>query len=1091
MKLRSTSSAGVCLALVTGALLLWPAPAAVSVVVKTPATASVAPGSRTVTFPPGPGGSVSPPRGGSITPVCGDPQPAKSLGPAPSLPSKPVHVIASGFAVQGFSATRTGVYVFDGSRLLTYSLSGAPKSTFALPSQFTGRNQYSVTGPVVDPAGDIWLDSYYGDRLDKFSPTGRLLWSTRSYATSSIVGLETRSGFRLGVTINTGHGFKHTLLLSDGGRASGSLPLALRGFVSQTPDGGALLSEGGYVQRYSPSWKLLSSFGYPETGSPPYTGAPYRFSQQGQAFEVFAGGPIYTLDAGTIEETTPQGFLKAATSLGGALQHATGSVYLVDGTLYFGSGTPYSSDQNISAVPLSTLESYLAAAAKPQTFGWGAGVTSGTPKARTQGNYFPYGTAPAFYASFVPTWAAHAAHLQLDYSIWSDADVRNGTYPPARRISLPGSPKALADIPLPVPARDGQPGAYQLQANLWDTAKSPHLLVGSTCVPYTVGAPGDMLDFSSLPSGAGFGGPADPRGVVLNSQLGLNGFRGAAIDWATFLPHCNPSKPSALACSPAAMTFTGAPQSYFQAAYLAQKENVTYWVQVSDGDSVSWALVKGGWWGPDVAALVAYYSDVSHCKVPGGQCAPVTAWEAWNEANYTFSPDGAKFVKAVLAPFYKGVKSASPRSTVVGGSSLGVDIPWWRQAVAAGALTYMDVAGVHPYTGNNDSWEEDGTIAQVRQLQALLHSKPIWFTEVGWWSDGPYNFLHQASTVAQAMVWMRVLGIPTWNYFFDEGGWGNSGVTFSLIQDVNSEDYVKPSALAAMEASQQLAGRKYLGSPPVPIPLADEALFSAPPGGSNNLAVLWTQGLSITGEFAVLTKSKSPVSVRLSDQWGNSRNYQLKPGQYYALPLSSELTYVGYPQGSTLMVAAMEPFGPDLALSSSGAKATTSSSQPAGSSSVQPCCSARDAIRANPVGGWEPAGTDPSPTITVRLPYVARIDRVLVDGHSLGSLIGDPRNFTVEVEGPAGKWAQVAAVKGAFYQRATLVQFSPVRARAVRVTVQEANYGGYAGGGVPSFWSSTTPLTMEIHAIDVYGAHRAGAPFRLGTSSPVITTTTQ
>ena len=33
------------------------------------------------------------------------------------------------------------------------------------------------SSPVVDPSGDIYLSSYYGQLVDKFSPTGTLLWS--------------------------------------------------------------------------------------------------------------------------------------------------------------------------------------------------------------------------------------------------------------------------------------------------------------------------------------------------------------------------------------------------------------------------------------------------------------------------------------------------------------------------------------------------------------------------------------------------------------------------------------------------------------------------------------------------------------------------------------------------------------------------------------------------------------------------------------------------------------------------------------------------------------------------------------------------
>ena len=1043
----------------------------------------------TTTQMPGPGGSASPPGASTVTPVCGDPHPGPSLGPAPSLPSSPVKVLAGAFAVDGFTVTPTAILVFDGTDVRTYGLSGTPEGSFALPAAFTGKNVPSESGPVVDPSGDIWMDSYYGGRLDKFSPSGRVLWSSRSYPNSYIVGLQTRAGFRVGVT---GHGYARTRLLRDTGQPAGSLPLALTGLVSQDPSGGWLVSGGGYVREYSASWHLLSIFGDPQAPAASYSGAPYGFYYQGSALQAKAGGPIYTIDpTGTIEQSSTEGFLEATTTLGGNLQLAGYNAYLVNGVLYFIGGAPFSSDENISSVPLDTLQSYLGAPNSLGTLGWGAGITSGSPGKRVAGNYFPYGAAPEFYASFVPPWTTKSAHLQLAYSIWSAGDIANGTYPPSKTISLPRTAKALAHVPLAVPARDRAPGPYELQANLWDTAKSPHVLVGSTCVPYAVGAPGDSLDLSSLPSGLGFGGPTDPRGVVLNSQLGLNGLRGESIDWGTLLPHCSTSKPTAATCGPSALTFANAPQTYFQAAYLAQKDNVTYWVQVSTGDPVSQTLVKEGWWGPDVEAVVAYYTDTSHCKVAGNQCAPVTAWEPWNEANNTYSSDGATFTTSVLEPFYKAVKSADPQGTVVGGSSLGVDIPWWRQVVAAGGLAYMDVAGVHPYTGNNDSWEEDGTISQVTRLQALLHNKPIWFTEVGWWSNGPYNFLGQASTVARAMVWMKVLGIPTWNYFFDEGGFGNNGVSFSLIQGASTDDYVKPSALALMEASQQLAGRKYLASPTVPIPLTYEVDFGPTAGGTHNLATLWTQGLDVTAQVAVHATGSSPVGVRLTNQWGDSRLYQLTPGKYYALPLSDHVSYISYPEADTLSVKAVEPFGTDLALSSAGATASASSSQGKSSSSPQPCCYARDAISGNPVGGWEPAGNDASPTITVKLPHAARIDRVLVDGHSLGSLVGDPRDFTVEVESPAGKWSHVATVTGSFYQRATLVQFSPVLARAVRVAVQEANYGGYAGGGVPSFWSSSTPLTLEIHAVQVYQSAPSGSPLQLGTSSPATTTTTQ
>ena len=65
-----------------------------------------------------------------------------------------------------------------------------------------------------------------------------------------------------------------------------------------------------------------------------------------------------------------------------------------------------------------------------------------------------------------------------------------------------------------------------------------------------------------------------------------------------------------------------------------------------------------------------------------------------------------------------------------------------------------------------------------------------------------------------------------------------------------------------------------------------------------------------------------------------------------------------------------------------------------------------------------------------------------------------------QLAGPAGKWSLVASVTGSFYQR-SVFRFSPLRARAVRATVQEANYGGYASGAVPSLCPNSTPLTSS------------------------------
>ncbi|HLH28649.1 MAG TPA: discoidin domain-containing protein, partial [Acidimicrobiales bacterium] len=601
---------------------------------------------------------------------------------------------------------------------------------------------------------------------------------------------------------------------------------------------------------------------------------------------------------------------------------------------------------------------------------------------------------------------------------------------------LPTSAAALAAVPLSVPAADQGPGPYLVQASLFDTSTSPPTRLGTTCLPYTVGAPGDALNLGALPDGAGSGGPSDPRGVALNAQLGLSGLRALSFSWSTFLPQCNPQAPTASTCGPKAMTFAQAPESYFQAAALAAADHVTYWVQVSGGEPLSLALVRGGFWQGDVAALVDYYS-----QVPAGcsPCAPVTNWEPWNEPNNTGFPNAVDYVQQVLAPFYAAVKSVEPgaTSTVVGGSTLEPSVGWWQALVAAGGLADMDVAAVHPYTGNNDAFEEDGMQAQVSQLESVLSGKPLWFTEVGWWSDGDYNFLGQADSVARAMIWMKVLHVPVWHYFFDEGSWGNDGVSFSLVQATGSDDYVKPAALATMTASGELAGRSLVATPAVGIPQAYAATFSVAPGGTTGLTALWTDGLPVTSAVTVTAPGGGTVPVTLVSEYGSATSSVLNSGQPYALPLASSVSYVLYPAGDTLSAGPTVPYGPNLALASSGAVATPSSGN--GLAAV-------DGLQTGTGQGWSSAQGDLTPSLTVTLPGAPTVDRVVVDTQSNGSVAASLRKYTVAVETPGGGWQTVENATSDYRYHEREVDFPPTVAVAVRVSVSEVNFGGYYGG---------------------------------------------
>jgi hypothetical protein len=1032
-------------------------------------------------------GSVAAPSASEVSPICDAPDPQSVLGPAPTLPSNPTSTLISPpGGVVDFTATSSDLYVNTGSQLITYTLSGTKVGAFSIPSSdFNGGAE--PTQPVINSSGDIYIGSYYGQVVDEFSPSGTLMWSVDP-ASGHPVGLfpiGSGSTFSVGVSLVEDTGQSEELSATNGSDV-GTFPLYDDfGYVTQESNGDYLFTETassttdtndiGYVETVSPTGTVLASFGSSHIeGNDTHTGSGTQFYYPGQA-AAGPNGTIYTADPlSTIEATSPNGYLQGQTTLGSTLNMGSASFYLEGQTFFFQGGPPFDNgSDNISVVSLTDVEDYLSAVQVPDdSLGWGAGLS--TPEV---GNYFAPGETAAVDANFEPWWSEDASHLDLDYSIENQSTLTNETVPAPTDLALPTSASALSSVPLAVPTTDQTPGPYLVQASLYDTSTDPPTLLGSTCLPYTVGASGDQLNLAGLPAGAGSGGPADPRGVALNAELGLNGLRALSFSWSNFLPNCNSGAPTAATCGPTAMTFSSAPDSYFQAAATAEADHVTYWVQVSGGDTTSMALVNNGWWEGDIQKLVGYYA-----KVPAGcsPCAPVTNWEPWNESNNTGWSNAADYVSKVLAPFYTAVKAVEPgaTSTVIGGSTLEPSIGWWQNLVTAGGLADMDVAAIHPYTGNNDSFEEDGMQTQVQQLQAVLGSKPLWFTEVGWWSDGDYNYLDQADTVARAMIWMKVLDIPVWNYFFDEGSWGNDGVSFSLIQATSSDDYVKPAALATMVASNQLAGRPSTGTPQTGIPQTYEATFGPSGNGSTDLAATWSDGLAVTGSVTVTAPGGGTVPVTVVDEYGNATSVSANSGQAYSLPISNPVTYLLYPAGDTLSIGPTESYGANLALSTAGAIATATSGD------------ATDAIVGLPLGygnGWYSASGDATPSLTVTLPTAASINRIVVDTQSNGSTAPSLRDFVVSVDEPGTGWQTISTVTGAYRFHQLQLAFAPVVATGVRLSVSEVNFGGYYGGGIPPWWDPTDTEGATVHALQVYAGSESVADVDGDNLTPLVT----
>ncbi len=371
------------------------------------------------------------------------------------------------------------------------------------------------------------------------------------------------------------------------------------------------------------------------------------------------------------------------------------------------------------------------------------------------------------------------------------------------------------------------------------------------------------LDFSALPSGTGWGGPEPLRAVAVADQLGTGAVR-VQLDWPTLLKH-GPE---------AAVDVSAYVEPLRTAALEARRRGVTFVVQVGQG-GIEKGLVENGTWERRVEEVVR------------GLKGLVPAWEAWNEPNATYGPPSA-YVTNVLAPFARAVRRADPSAVVVGGSTVGVSVGYWKGIVAADGLRWLDVAAIHPYTGHNRSWEEDGTISQLRALRDLLKRDgvpiPIWNTEHAWWSNGPANLLRQADNSARAVLWMRAFGIDRWAYFIPEGGWGDHGASFSAIQ---LDSFVKPAALAIMTAENQVAGRPFLGEVDMGFPSAYALRFGPRAGDANSgeLIAAWTDSVRLP----VVVSSGADRAVRLTRALGAV--HQLTVGDGTQLMLDSDPVY--------------------------------------------------------------------------------------------------------------------------------------------------------------------------------------------------------
>ncbi len=143
-------------------------------------------------------------------------------------------------------------------------------------------------------------------------------------------------------------------------------------------------------------------------------------------------------------------------------------------------------------------------------------------------------------------------------------------------------------------------------------------------------------------------------------------------------------------------------------------------------------------------------------------------WEVWNEPNIFFWSGPKDLYITCLKDTYAAIKKEDPDAQVLGCSTAGIDAPFIKKVVDAGAP--FDILTIHPYRG---SLNELTFIDELRRTQASVGGRPVWITEMGWPTCiGGTSERQQAGLVARtylSALASGAVGSVSWYDFRDDG----------------------------------------------------------------------------------------------------------------------------------------------------------------------------------------------------------------------------------------------------------------------------------------------------------------------------------
>jgi hypothetical protein len=1058
----------------------------------------------------------------TLSDVCGvtassDIEAPETTPTSPSTAIQPVLLNQGGdfeiYPAQGSNPAE--LYALNGNTISIYNLNTGAQ----IGSSF---NISSGSGFTIDPSGNVYAMS--GFSLAKWNTSGAQQWqvSLPGAQYGSAYGYTNTNGtwFVAVTTSNLTSGtavYNYTggsLVYNESGTAQPNNDMYVQSNVVQDSTTGDIMgTDDGMMMRVysqpsgsSDSAPLKFIMGTDMKGGGSY---PWHFSDIQSVVENPAGGYFVSdYNDGMLSFDQNGGYIgvapdfnqdnNAPNTIGVGPKESliyNGNVYtyLTAGTDTFSSSedTP-----GIYSISLANLNSYISYPQGPSGhLGIGAGLSS---SATSNDNYYPSGSTPSINMTFYPWWASQASNFTVKYTVSSMEQYESNNLGPEQTIGLGGylSPGATAPISIPVnTSADDGPGFYYVSARIYNNA-SPTVAVGSDCLTYSVGMPGDNYSPATFNAESN-----NTQAVELAHELGQDYVRASWNGNGAILDACLPGVTSASSSTTLNLNCPSALVSDIDSAQaLASKYGITFAIEIAqtgDPNNLDNEIVSSGQWSSLVGQLAAEFPTVKDFMV-------------WNEINNNGGNygNGGWDATNIFKPAYQAIKAVSGSDFVIGGSSLNVSVGFWQQVGAAGGFQYMDDADIHPYPGFNKSDEEQGIVippgegsasnpsgsGQIDQLKAVLSdtsayafnsgvtSLPISDSEMGFWRTGTISELSQADKIVTATVLQNSDGVTNIAPFANNGDYQISGETWNTV-DGGYDGGDAPAALAQITMQNMLGGstvqdgRTFVKWLSTGVPHTYAAEYGPSSTDSGDLVVVWADDYEAN---VVPTLSGGGV-VNIVSEYGASSTV----GSGGTLAISGDPQYLSIPAGQTMTIGPQESYGTNYALASNGATATASSTNPC--SDMSPS----DVLGGNVInqgttcssiddGDWAQNASDTNPWLQINLASPETIDRLFISSAGIDSVQPGLRSFNVQVASSVGgTFNTVATVTNAFFDRNHLLSFPSQTVAEIRLVNISANYSGNGDGLPPTWWPISAAAQADntniaygpdiVYDIEAYG----------------------